>query len=108
MSAAIPERDLPVDLTPDQAVDAAYSTELATVASDLTRGLPVLIECEKDLAPFVFVQLRNRLKQSGLKCLYLDGRPREPERPAGATTPPTPGLIATMLAQLREAVRGPV
>jgi cell division protease FtsH len=104
MSVLIDEKDLPVSLTAEQAVEAAYATELAEVASKLQRGLPSLIECDKDLAPYLFVNVRNRLKVANLRCLYLDGRPR-PDEPA----PPMPmGLIGTMIAQLRDAVRGAV
>jgi cell division protease FtsH len=104
MSTLIPEKDLPQQLAVEQAVEAAYTTELAEVASKLQRGLPALIECDKDLAPFVFVNIRNRLKAQGLRCLYLDGRPRQED-----TQPAMPmGLIGTMIAQLREAVRGSV
>ncbi len=103
MSTLIPEAQLPKELTPDQAADVAYSSELAQAAADLARGLPVLIECDKDLSPFLFMSLRGRLKQSNLQCLYLDGRPRgqEPQQP-GAT------FVGTMLQQLRDAVRGSV
>ncbi len=106
MSVIIPEKELPKDLNVEAVVEAAYASELAEVASKLQRGLPVLIECDKDLAPFVFVNVRNRLRtlQPPLRCLYLDGRPR-PDDPQ----PPMPmGLIGTMIAQLREAVRGAV
>ncbi|MCC7419760.1 MAG: AAA family ATPase [Planctomycetaceae bacterium] len=101
MTVVIPERELPQELTTDQAVDAAYATELASAVSDLARGLPVLIECEKDLAPYVFMQIRNRLKPSGLKCLYLDGRPRND----GESTM-LGGIVSMMIHQLRDAVRG--
>src|SRR5258707_4371537 len=74
MSIHIAESDLPLQLTAEQAVEAAYAAELAEAASKLVRGLPVLVECDKDLAPFLFVQLRGRLKSAGLKCTYLDGR----------------------------------
>ncbi len=103
MSVIIPERELPQQLTPEQAVEAAYSHELAQVASDLQRGLPALVECEKDLAPYLFINLRARLRQHDLRCIYLDGRPRE-----GQQTDPMAGFIGTMVAQLREAVRGAV
>src|SRR5437763_12645277 len=53
MSIFIPERELPQQLTPDAAVEAAYAAELAEVASKLQRGLPCLVECDKDLAPFL-------------------------------------------------------
>jgi len=104
MAISIPEADLPQQLSLEQTVEAAYATELAETASKLLRGLPTLIECDKDLAPFLFVNLRNRLKPAGLRCLYLDGRPRADE-----AAPAIPmGLIGTMIAQLRDAVRGAV
>src|SRR5437660_3856286 len=104
MSLLISEQDLPQDLTAEQAVELAYSAELAEVASKLQRGLPCLVECDKDLAPFLFINLRGRLRNANLRCLYLDGRPRQEEQ-AG---PMQCGLISTMINQLREAVRGAV
>ena len=104
MSVVIAEQELPQALTAEQAVESAYTEQLSDSASDLIRGLPVLIECEKDLAPYVFMNLRARLKQADLRCLYLDGRP-----PADA--PPDAmqlGLVGTMIGQLRDAVRGAV
>jgi cell division protease FtsH len=101
----IPETELPVQLDTLQAVEAAYSTELAQIANALVRGLPTLVECEKELAPFLFMGVRSRLREQQLKCLYLDGRQKEGDDKAG-TVPM--GLIGTMIAQLREAVRGAV
>src|SRR5437773_7315803 len=104
MSVLIPEKDLPAELTPDQAVEAAYAAELAAVAGKLIRGLPCLVECDKELAPYLYKNLRDRLRPQKVQCVYLDGRPRGDE-PAG----PVPvGLMGTMIAQLREAVRGAV
>src|SRR4051794_27607670 len=105
MSILIAEKDLPVELTAEQAVEAAYASELAETAARLQRGLPVLIECDKDLGLFLYAHLRGRLKQTGLQCLYLDGRPRPgaPPDPMGCS-----GFLGTMLNQLREAVRGAV
>jgi cell division protease FtsH len=101
----IAEKDLPQQLTPEQAVEAAYASELAEVSSKLQRGLPSLIECDKDLAPYLFLNLRGRLRTANLRCIYLDGRPRQEEQQPGAMPV---GLIGTMIAQLREAVRGAV
>lgn len=105
MPALVPEEQLPVTLSFDQVVDLCYAGELAQIAGDLARGLPVLVECEKDLAPFVFLNVRNRLKTAQLKCLYLDGRPTEqsPELPHTA-----PQFATQLLIQLRAAVRGSV
>src|ERR1700752_5389119 len=103
MSITISEKDLPANLTPEQAVEAAYTQELADTANKLVRGLPVLIECDKELAPYMFMNLRNRLREAKLQCIYLDGRQRDPQRGAMPM-----GLIGTMIAQLRDAVRGAV
>lgn len=103
MSILIDECELPEALTLEQAVEAAYAAELTQVAADLSRGLPVLVECDKELAPFVYVGLRSRMQKFGVKCLYLDGRPREGDAiEAGA------GFVGAMLSQLRTAVRGAI
>src|SRR5215469_5074318 len=104
MSVLIREKDLPQELTAEAAVEAAYCSELAEVASKLQRGLPTLIECDKDLGPYLYLNIRNRLRSANLRCLYLDGRPRQEEQQG----PMPMGMIGTMIAQLREAVRGAV
>jgi cell division protease FtsH len=104
MSILIPESELPLELPSDQAIEAAYAAELAEVASKLQRGLPCLVECDKDLAPFLFVALRGRLRTAGLRCIYLDGRPRAEEQQGGMAL----GLIGSMINQLRDTVRGAV
>jgi cell division protease FtsH len=104
MSVVINENDLPQELTAEAAVEAAYASELAEVASKLQRNLPTLIECDKDLGPFLYLNLRNRLRAHNLRCLYLDGRPRQEEQQGAMPM----GMIGTMIAQLREAVRGSV
>src|SRR3954466_10046848 len=101
MSTAITEKELPASLTPEQAVEAAYSHELADIASKLVRGLPVLVECDKELAQHLFANVRNRLKQSKIQCMLLDGRPAAAQQAAGAVPM---GLMGTMIAQLRDAV----
>src|SRR5436305_2918794 len=106
MSVIIPENELPQDLTPEATVEAAYATELAEVSSKLQRGLPTLIECDKDLGPYLYLNIRNRLRnlQPPLRCLYLDGRPRQEEQQGAMPM----CMIGTMISQLREAVRGGV
>jgi cell division protease FtsH len=107
MSLTIPESQLPNALTPQEAVEAAYSAEMAEVAGQIARGLPTLIECDKELAPYLFVNLRSRLRDQNIRCIYLDGRPRENDA-QGQNAPMPTGLIGTMISQLREAVRGAV
>jgi len=103
MSIVIAEKDLPKELTAEAAVEAAYAEELAEVAGRISRGIPVLVECDKDLAPFLYVNVRNRLKLHSLQCLYLDGRPRQ-QAPDAIPK----GFMETIIAQLRDAVRGAV
>ncbi len=104
MSRVLAESELPAELTAFGAVDAAYPTELAGCYDALRRRLPVLIECEKELAPYLYRSIRDRLKADGTRCLYLDGR-------ASADLPPPPngvGIVAAMIHQIREIVRGAV
>lgn len=104
MSVQIPEAKLPLELSTEQAVDLAYAEDLSRITDDLRRGLPVLVECDKELAPYLFLSIRGRLKALSIKAQYLDGRSKEGA--AAGTTPVAAGFATTMLVQLREAVRG--
>jgi cell division protease FtsH len=108
-SVLIDESLLPQDLNVEQMVEAAYCTELASTASLLQRSLPVLIECDKELSPYIYQNIRNRMRtlQPPYRCLYLDGRPRQEEQGQGQGGGMMPqGMMGTMISQLREAVRG--
>jgi cell division protease FtsH len=100
MGLRIPEEQLPEQLTPMAAVEAAYPSELARTCEALVRGLPVMIECDKGLVGFFYASLRNRLRQQQIRCNYIDGRatPQPGQMPMG--------LVQTMIGQLRDAVRG--
>jgi cell division protease FtsH len=104
MRTVVAEAELPAELRIEGAVEAAYADHLARAAATLQRGVATLIECEKDLVPFLFVTLRGRLKTAGFECIYVEGRVRPPAQ----TDVLSPGVLGTMIAQLREAVRGPV
>lgn len=104
MTALIPEDQLASELSPFTAVEAAYPAELSRAHEALMRGLPVMIECDKELTPYFYRCLRDRLSKDKRQCVYLDGRiPPEQQGPMGPQ-----GLIATMIAQLRNVVRGSV
>ena len=108
MSTVIAESELPKQLTIEQAVEAAYVRELAEAEDRLKRGLPVLIECDKEVTPYLYMCLRDRLRQARLQCLYLDGRLRGTTGGGEGGTMPSLGLTAAMIQQLRDAVRGAV
>ncbi|MBT3221533.1 MAG: AAA family ATPase, partial [Proteobacteria bacterium] len=97
------ESDLPVEISHFAAVEAAYPVELTSCHEALLRGLPVMIECDKELVPYFYKSLRDRLKTSDLRCTYLDGRP-DPNAPQGMAT----GMMGTIIQQLTTAVRGAV
>lgn len=104
MSITVAEHTLPVDIDPFAAVEAAYPRELSSCLESLRRGLPVLVECDKELTPYFYRCLRDRLRRHDMRSSYLDGRPD-----SGAPAAQTPtGLIGTMISQLRDAVRGAV
>lgn len=106
MSLTIPEEKLPAELSAFAAVEAAYPAELARIVDSLRRGLPVLVEAEKELTPYLYKCVRDRLKKETppRQFLYLDGRPiADMPQPQ-----PGMGLVATILFYLREAVRGAV
>lgn len=104
MAALIPENQLPLELTPFEAVEAAYPLELARIFDSLNSGLSVLVEAEKELTPYIYKCVRDRLKKEGRQFVYLDGRPLQdlPAVPAGSS------LVQTIVFLLREAVRGAV
>ena len=58
MPTAIPEKDLPDELGLLDAVAAAYPGQLAETVGSLARRVPVLVECEKELAPYAYANLR--------------------------------------------------
>lgn len=100
----VPEEALPAELSAFEAAEAAYPEDIAQATEQLTRGLSVIIECEKELVPYLFKAIRDRLKKRNRKSVYLDGRtPPDWEGP-----PPPGGIVGMMIHQLREAVRGAV
>lgn len=102
MSISIPISELPLALTPFEAVEAAYPAELTAIVEALRADLPVLIECDKGLSPYLWKSIRDRIKAAGLQSVYLNGRP-DPNAPPN---PMAGGIVATMIGQLRDAVRG--
>lgn len=97
MKLSLPEHTLATHISPFEAVERAYPEALSEIHEALSRGLPVLVECDKGLSPYLFRCVRERLKPSGLTAAYLDGR-ADGER----------GMVATLIAQIRDAVRGSV
>lgn len=98
--STLPESSLPQRLTPFEAVEAAYPHALVNIQRALGRELPVLVECDKELIPYVYKAIRDRLRKQGLKAMYLDGRPGQDSQ--------VQGIVPNLILQIRDAVRGAV
>jgi cell division protease FtsH len=104
VTLVVPAAQLPLEISLGQATEAAYPQELARVEEALLQRLPVMVECDKELVPYFYAAMRNRLKRRDLSCAYLDGRPAPDAPPTVAAA----SVIGTMIGQLRDSVRGPV
>jgi len=104
LSMSQPQK-MPDDVTPLDAVEASFGELLAEAARRLRSGMPVLVECDKDMTVFVYKILRDRLKKDGIGCIYLDGQERK-SGVAGDPAGQSRSLMDSIVGQLREAVRG--
>jgi len=104
LSTEVAESSLPIELNAFAAVEAAYPDAISRITDSLRNGLSVLVEADKELTPYLYRCVRDRLKKEGKNFLYLDGRPIAdmPPLPAGI------GLVGAIMFLLREAVRGAV
>ncbi|VAW72280.1 Cell division protein FtsH [hydrothermal vent metagenome] len=99
----IAEKSLALEISEFDSVDAAYPAELGRCREALLSGLPVLIECDKELTPYFYKSIRDRLRDTGRTCLYLDGRASAAQAGAMASS-----IVNSMITELRDAVRGSV
>ena len=102
---AISIDSLPAQLSYDEAVEAAYREDLDWIEEKLRARLSVLIECDKQLANYIYKALRKRFKASGGTGLrLLSGHPRPPEPGEQAAQNQT--LTQRLLEELRDAIYG--
>ena len=91
---------LPLELNERSALEVAYSRDLYWIGKAQTQA-SVLIECEKQLIPFVFMTLRGQMRDAGIQLEYLDGR----KIPGSEGENPAPSILRAMLAQVTHWVR---
>ncbi len=103
MPFEIPLDSLPRSLSADDAVEAAYGTELDTVRDKLIQGLSVLVECDKQLTLYLYRALRSRFRtaeaRDSRRLQLISGHATSAEDPQVLMT-----LMQRLLAQLQEAV----
>src|SRR5262249_38913615 len=110
-------QDLPLELTLDDAVEAVYGDDLRWAEEKLRQRLSVLIECDKQVVPYLYTALRSRLREEregrALRCRFVSGRParREQSQEEGQPGGGEPreemqqSLIGRMVRELGELVR---
>ena len=98
---------LPIDLTDDDAVEAAYRDDLDWVEGRLRQRMSVLIACDKQLTLYLYKALRGRLKRRGaqkIRCALISGHMPPPEE--GELAGPRGTLTQRVLQQLQDAIFG--
>src|SRR5262245_34834495 len=103
MSQIVRPEDLPEQVPAAELAALDYPSPIADVCAALLRRLPCLVDCPKEVVPFLAHAIRSRLKSHNLRCITLDGRSQAPDRSLVST-----GLLGTMRQALVEAVRGPL
>lgn len=113
MSVEFPLAQLPLDLTLEDAVEAAYGDDLDWVAGKLRKGVSVLVECDKQLVTWFYAAVRGRLREAGadggaaLRCRFVAGQPRREEGQGEGQQqqPQQGGLMQLMVRELTQLVR---
>lgn len=93
---------LPIELTDDDAIEAAYRDDLDLIQEKLNLGISVLVECEKQLTVHLFKALRNRFKAvpDGMTLRLLSGH----SQGTGEGPQVNQTLMQRLLQQLQQAV----
>lgn len=106
MKRTLAIESLPVDVRVEDAVEAACAQDVTFIEERLRRGMSVLVECDKELALYLYLAVRGRLRRGAGKerapqIVIVDGRPRDGEDDGRSG-------LARMLGQLTAAIRGSV
>jgi cell division protease FtsH len=96
--------ELPAQLTPGELANIAYPEDVASIGRGLIRRLSCLVECPKEVAPFLAHAIRTWLNPHGLKCTVIDARSETGERAPLIST----GLVGNMRLAATRAVTGPL
>lgn len=96
---------LPQELTYDEAVEAAYREDLDWIEEKLRQNLSVLVECDKQLANYIYKALRRRFRSSGTRRLRLLSGHQQPSPEGGdQAMGANQTMTQRLLEELREAI----
>jgi cell division protease FtsH len=96
--------DLPAQINPGELANTAYPEEVAAIGRGLIRKLSCLVECPKEVAPFLAHAIRTWVQPHGLKCTVIDSRADSGERTPLVST----GLVGNMRLAAARAANGPL
>lgn len=107
MKRTLAIESLPSEVRVEDAVELACAQDVTFVEERLRRGMSVLVTCDKELALYVYLAVRGRLRKPAGKekapgIVIVDGRPRADEPEEGRSG------LSRMIAQLTTAIRGSV
>ena len=105
MPIDFPLANLPTDLSLEDAVEAGYGDELDWVAGKLRQNVSTMVECDKQLVPWFYAAVRDRLRDAtagrALRCRFVSGQADPNQQQQG----PQPSLLQQMIRQITEMVR---
>ncbi len=104
MPMSVRAEDLPVQIAPGDLASAAYPDQIADIGRGLIRRLSCLVECPKEVAPFLAHAVRVWLQPHGLKVIIIDARSETGERAPLVST----GLVGNMRLAAAKAAQGPL
>ena len=106
MANDVPISSLPVDLSSDDAIKAAYRDELDVLQEKLGQGISVLVECDKQLTVHLFRALRARFRgrDSGEIRLRLVTGHAQGSSGSDDTVQANQSLMQRLLQQLQKAI----
>lgn len=107
MKRSVPIESLPSEVRVEDAVELACAQDVTFIEERLRRGMSVLVCCEKELALYVYLAVRGRLRKATGRekapaIVIVDGRPRQGEPEEGRSG------LSRMIGQLTAAIRGSV
>lgn len=97
--------DLPVEISPAEAVTNVFRSQLSWIEDRLRRGMSVILECDKELSLFVMQILRQRLGTTGVNGRFTSQMILGMVPPGSDTGGLRPSMLTLMVRQLEDLVR---
>ncbi|MCE9561235.1 MAG: AAA family ATPase [Planctomycetes bacterium] len=104
MPPTVRAEDLPAQIDPATLATTAYPDPIADVGRGLIRKLSCLVECPKEVSPFLAHAIRTWISPHGLKGTIIDARAETGERTPLSST----GLVGNMRMAVAKVASGPV